>query len=144
MSVSWPFSVYLCDRQAKQSERSLHSDTVPWCWNESKGKMARVCVGVCVCASRMEHFKTARSDFKNVCVCLCVCLSVAVRSLKREWVRTRVCVLSSLTVCVLFSVCTGVYLYKDVGGVLDLWVTVQTVRHTPFHPLIQVAVEGFP
>lgn len=48
--------------------------------------------------------------------------------------------LCAFAVCV----CVGVYLYKDVRGVLDLRVTVQTLRHTLLNPLIQVAVEAFP
>lgn len=83
------------------------------------------------------HFKR---DWKNVCVCLC--LSACDHSSMSEC--SLVCMLLSVTVCVLFGVCTGVYLYKDIGGVLDLWVTVQTLRHTPFYPLIQDAVEAFP
>lgn len=54
------------------------------------------------------------------------------------------CMLSSVTVCVLFGVCAAGYLYKDVGGVLDPGVAVQTLRHSPFHPLIQVAVKALP
>lgn len=100
MAVSWTFSVYLHDRQAKQSERSLHSHTVPWCWNESKGKMA--------CVRGKLHFKTAQRDWKNVRVCLCVCLSVGVRSLKREWVHSSVYVVVSDSLCAFRCVYRGI------------------------------------
>lgn len=75
-----------------------------------------------------------------MCVSAFVCLSAIVLSLKNGAAHSSV----HVVVCVLFCVCTGVYLYKDVGGVLDLGVTVQTVRHSPFHPLIQVSVEALP
>lgn len=67
-------------------------------------------------------------------LCVCVCRSSCDRSGMTEC--TRVCVLSSVTACVLFGVCSGVYLYKDVGGVLDLRVRIQTVGHAPpsIHP----------
>lgn len=129
MAVSWTFTVHHCDCQAKQSERSLHNHTV----HRENG----------VCERVKLHFKTAQRAWKNVLTAfMCVCPSLCDRSSVSECAR--VCVLSSVTVCVLLGVCTGVYLYKDVGGVLDLWVTVQTVRHAPFHPAIQAAVETFP
>lgn len=48
---------------------------------------------------------------------MCVCLSASDHSSMSEC--TRVCVLLSVTACVHYCVCTGVYLYKDGGGVLD-------------------------
>lgn len=109
MSVSWPFSVYLCDRQAKQSERSLHSDTVPWCWNESKGKMARVCVGVCV---RVEwNILRRRGATSRMCVSafVCVCLSPCDRSSASECALECACCRPWQSVC--FSVCVQGYTF---------------------------------
>lgn len=117
-------------------KREVYTVTLPLDVGTSpKGKW-RVREENCVLKQRRETGRMCVSAF--VCVCLSACDHSSVSEC------TRVCMLSSVTVCVLFGVCTGVYLYKNVGGVLDLWVTVQTLRHAPFHPLIQVAVEAFP
>lgn len=94
MAVSWTFTVYHCDCQAKQSERSLHSHTV----HRENG----------VCERVKLHFKTAQRAWKNVRVCLYVCLSVVVQSLKREWVH------SSVRVVVCDSLCAFGCVYRGI------------------------------
>ena len=65
----------------------------------------------------------------RVGLCVCVCRSSCDRSGMSEC--TRVCVSSSVIACVCLGVCSGVYLYKDGGGVLDLRVRIQTAGHAP-------------
>lgn len=112
------FSIYLHDRGAKQSERSLHSHSAPWCWKTANGGRGRGAERARVWVK--GHFKARR---KNARPLLCVCLST------RTSERTSVCVLSPVTVCVCSG---GIPLQGHCRGAWPLGVTVQTARASPF------------
>lgn len=131
MTVSRTFCVYLHDRGAKQSERSLHSHSASWCWNTSEwGKTERARVRVNRRFLRQDG--RMRGPF---CVFTCQLRTAHARVSARHCVCCRL----SQSVCV-----QGVYLYKGIVGVLDLWGSQFKQREPPlFHPLIHVAVEAF-
>lgn len=69
---------------------------------------------------------------------LCVCLSTCNRSCMSK--HTRVCMSSPVTVCVH----TWVYLYKDIGGVLDLWGHSSNGETLPFPSTHSGCCRGLP
>lgn len=136
MTVSATFPVYLHDRGAKQSERSLHSHSAPpdVGWRpEGVEKTERAHV-----RELKDVFEAGRKNARP----LFVCLPVNSRALRAR-VSARQCVCCRLSQSVYVQ---GVYLYKDIVGVLDLWGSQFKRREPPspfFHPLIHVAVGAF-
>lgn len=126
MTVSATFCVYLHDRGAKQSEKSLHSHSAPWCWN-----MAEKGETECARLLAKGHFFPGTMEESTAFVCLPVNSELGARQ----------CICCRLSQCV--CVQEG-YLYKDIVGVLDLWGSQFKQRDPPpLHPLIHVAVEAF-
>lgn len=131
MTVSATFPVYLHDRGAKQSERSLHSHSAPPMlegvqrgWKKRNAHVREL----------KDVLKAGRKNARPLFVCLPVN--------SHEWAHVSVYVVACHSLCVF----RGVYLYKDIVGVLDLWGSQFKRREPPplfFHPLIQVAVGAF-
>lgn len=110
MTVSATFPVYLHDRGAKQSERSLHSHSAPPMlegvqrgWKKRNAHVREL----------KDVFKAGRKNARP----LFVCLPVNSRALRAR-VSACQCVCCRLSQSVYVQ---GVYLYKDIVGVLDLW-----------------------
>lgn len=138
MAVLWTLSVYLHDRQAKQSERSLHSRTVPWCWNWSKEKME--------CVSE-NCFVRQRSKTGRMCVYVCVplCVFVCRHAITQAWASALECVCCRPWQSVCFWVCVqGCTFTRTMEGCLTSGSQFKQWDTPLFHPLIQVAVRAFP
>lgn len=112
----------------------LHSHFVPGCWKRSKENTARLSKYDCIKGREKKNRGSGGNVFPSASPCD--------QSSSSE--RARVCVLFSVTVCVLFGVCIAGYFYKDAGWVLDLGGHNSSTKTLPCSPTYSAGRQRLP